>query len=160
MSRKTGRRGATPAIRQLVRLGVAHRVHDCGDARSGQEVADHLGVDGARVLKTLVAATPESLVVAVIPVPAQLDLKALAAHTGAKTAALAEESDAERATGYVVGGISPIGQKRRLPTVVDAGALAASSVFVSGGRRGLEIELAPDDLIEVTDATVAPLVRT
>jgi Cys-tRNA(Pro)/Cys-tRNA(Cys) deacylase len=125
----------------------------------GEEAADALGVDVARVFKTLVAQVDSALWVAVLPVPAQLDLKALAAAAGGKRATLADPADAERATGYVVGGISPLGQRKRLPTVVDAAALDHPTVFVSGGRRGLDVELAPADLVALTGAVVAPIAR-
>lgn len=118
-----------------------------------------MGVDAGRVFKTLVvsvaAAAKRVLAVAVVPVDRQLDLKAAAAALGHKRAEMAAAADAERATGYVVGGISPLGQRRRLPVVVDASAMAFATVFVSAGRRGLEVELAPDDLVDLTGAVVA-----
>jgi Cys-tRNA(Pro)/Cys-tRNA(Cys) deacylase len=162
--------GATPATRALSRAKVAHTVHafEVGDrSREGRdrigsfgaEAADALGVDVARVFKTLVAQVDAVLWVAVVPVPAQLDLKALATAAGGKRAVLANLADAERATGYVAGGISPLGQRRRLPTVVDASALDHPTVFVSGGRRGLDIELAGADLVRLTGARTAPIAR-
>jgi Cys-tRNA(Pro)/Cys-tRNA(Cys) deacylase len=111
------------------------------------------------VLKTLVADVDGKLTVGVVPVAAQLDLKALAAAVGGKKAALADQREAERTTGYVAGGISPLGQKRGLPTYVDASAEALATVHVSAGRRGLEIELAPADLVRAAAATVAPISR-
>jgi Cys-tRNA(Pro)/Cys-tRNA(Cys) deacylase len=149
---------------------VPHTVHafEAGDRsrdgrdRSGSfgaEAADALGVDVARVYKTLVAQVDEELWVAVVPVPAQLDLKALAAAAGGKRATLADPGAAERATGYVVGGISPLGQRKRLRTVVDATALDHPTVFVSGGRRGLDVELTATDLIQLTNARTAPISR-
>ena len=137
--------------------------HDPAAVSFGTEAADALGVDAARVHKTLVAVVargprPE-LVVAVVPVDAQLDLKALAEAVGAKRAELAPRADAERATGYVVGGISPLGQRRALTTVIDADATGFDTVYVSGGRRGLEIELAAADLAALTNATFAPLAK-
>jgi Cys-tRNA(Pro)/Cys-tRNA(Cys) deacylase len=154
---------ATPAIAALVRRGVDHRVHtyehDPAARSYGQEAADAMGVDPARVFKTLVAAVGSSLVVAVVPVTGELDLKALASAVGAKRADMADGAAAERATGYVLGGISPLGQKRSLATVVDESASTWDTVFVSGGRRGLEIELRPSDLVAATSARVAPIGR-
>jgi Cys-tRNA(Pro)/Cys-tRNA(Cys) deacylase len=125
----------------------------------GAEAAAALGVEVERVFKTLVADVDGRLWVAVVPVSAQLDLKALAAAAGGKRAELAEPGAAERATGYVVGGISPLGQRKRLPTVVDASALEHATVFVSGGRRGLDVELAGADLVRLTGARTAPVAR-
>jgi Cys-tRNA(Pro)/Cys-tRNA(Cys) deacylase len=122
-------------------------------------VADALGVPPERVFKTLVAEVDGDLVVAVVPVTGDLDLKALAAATGGKRAALAGRAAAERATGYVRGGISPFGQRRRLPTVVDATATGFDTVYVSAGRRGLQVELAPAELIRLTGATLAAIAR-
>ena len=154
-----GVRAPTPAVAALVRAGVTHQVHryehDPAVASYGSEAAEALGLDGGRVFKTLVTSAGGQLVVAVVPIEALLDLKALAAAVGAKSAEMADPPAAERATGYVVGGISPVGQKRRLPTVVDETAAAWETVFVSGGRRGLEIELAPDDLVAVTQGRLA-----
>jgi Cys-tRNA(Pro)/Cys-tRNA(Cys) deacylase len=124
-----------------------------------REAADALGVQPEQVLKTLVTSVGGDLVVAVVPSTAEVDLKALAAAMGAKSAEMATPGTAERATGYVVGGISPIGQKRRLPTIVDASASHWDSVFVSGGRRGLELELSVPDLVEVTGARLAAIAR-
>jgi Cys-tRNA(Pro)/Cys-tRNA(Cys) deacylase len=154
----------TPAIRLLERAGVEHRVHeyrhDEKAASYGLEAAHALGVHEAAVFKTLVASLSSGeLVVAIIPVACQLDLKALAAATGAKKAVMAEPRAAERATGYVVGGISPLGQKRSLSTVVDDSALTQAQVYVSAGRRGLEIALAPDLLVSLTGARVASIQR-
>ena len=125
----------------------------------GQVAAVALGVDPARVLKTLVTSVDGVLTVAVLPVTSRLDLKALAEAVGGKRADMADRRDAERATGYVVGGISPLGQRRPLPTVVDVGAAELPAVLVSGGRRGLDVELASADLIRLTQATVAPIAR-
>jgi Cys-tRNA(Pro)/Cys-tRNA(Cys) deacylase len=111
------------------------------------------------VFKTLLLDSGRGLAVAVVPVDRQLDLKAVAGALGVKTATMAEPAAAERSTGYVVGGISPVGQKRALPTVLDSSALQHDTVFVSGGRRGLDLELAPADLVRVTGATVAALGR-
>lgn len=158
---------STPATLLLTRLGVpftAHSYdHDSSTASYGREaahlLAPRLGIDAQRVLKTLLARVDEQLVVAVVPVTGALDLKALAASAGGKRARLAEAREAERATGYVVGGISPLGQRRRLPTYVDSAALQHPTVLVSGGRRGLDLELAPDELVRVTAAVTAPLAR-
>jgi Cys-tRNA(Pro)/Cys-tRNA(Cys) deacylase len=133
--------------------------HDPSAASYGLEAAERLGLDPARVLKTLCTLVDGALVVGVVPVTGQLDLKALAAAVGGKRAVMAEPAAAERATGYVVGGISPIGQRRAHPTVVDASATGFHVVYVSGGRRGLDLGLAPDDLVRVTRAVVAPIAR-
>lgn len=134
--------------------------HDPASGLSyGLEAAAVLGVAPERVLKTLVASVDGTLTVAVVPVAGQLDLKALAQAVGGKKAALADQPAAERATGYVVGGISPLGQRQRLRTVVDSSAHDHRTVFVSGGRRGLDVELSPADLIRLTDAMVAPIGR-
>jgi Cys-tRNA(Pro)/Cys-tRNA(Cys) deacylase len=125
----------------------------------GMEAAQALGLDPARVFKTLLADVDGRLTVAVVPVDRSLDLKALATAAGGKRAVLAEPAAAERATGYVVGGISPLGQRRRLATVVDSSALAWPTVLVSAGRRGLDVELAPDDLVRLTSAVIAPVSR-
>ncbi|MYW03941.1 Cys-tRNA(Pro) deacylase [Streptomyces sp. SID3343] len=153
----------TPATVALTREGVAYTVHayahDPDAASYGEEAAAVLGVSAGRVFKTLLADVDGALTVAVVPVAGKLDLKALAAAVGGKRAAMADPAAAERATGYVLGGISPLGQKRRHPTVVDASALAHESVYVSAGRRGLEIEVAPADLVRLTDAVTAPIGR-
>jgi Cys-tRNA(Pro)/Cys-tRNA(Cys) deacylase len=125
----------------------------------GLEAAQALGAEPARVLKTLVVDHAGGLAVAVIPVNGELDLKAMAAALGAKKVAMADPAAAERATGYVVGGISPLGQKRRLATIVDESASLWPTVFVSGGRRGLEIELAPADLVSLTGGVLALVAR-
>ncbi|GAB6039457.1 Cys-tRNA(Pro) deacylase [Endothiovibrio diazotrophicus] len=157
----------TPAVVAAQRAKVAHRVHsyahDPARRAFGEEAAEALGLPRERVFKTLVAALDgdsRRLAVAVVPVSAQLDLKAFAAAIGAKKAALAEAAAAERATGYVVGGISPLGQKRRLPALLDRSALHFETLFVSAGRRGLEIELAPADLQRLIGAKVAEIART
>ena len=125
----------------------------------GMEAAQALGLDPAQVFKTLLADVDGRLTVAVVPVDRSLDLKALATAVGGKRAVMAEPAVAERATGYVVGGISPLGQRRALPTVVDASALRWPAVLVSAGRRGLDVELAPDDLVRLTGASTAPVAR-
>ena len=164
--RGDGRSAATPATTALARAGVEHAVHpyahDPAVAAAdgfGLEAAAALQVAPERVLKTLVADVDGHLAVAVLPVTGRLDLKALAAALGGKRAAMAEPAAAERATGYVVGGISPLGQRRRLPTVVDASATGHPTVLVSGGRRGLDVELAPADLVRLTGAVVAAVAR-
>ena len=163
MTKRTRAAAATPAIAAALRAGVAHVVHryvGAGTAGDGYglEAAAALGVGADRVLKTLVAETSDDrLVVAVVPVSGMLDLRALATAVGARRAAMADGAAAERSTGYVLGGISPLGQRRRLPTVVHDGALAHPTVFVSGGRRGLELELDPDDLLRLVDGTTAAI---
>lgn len=154
----------TPAVLAARRAGIDCEILEyphSADAESfGLEAAAALAVDAARVFKTLVAELAGGeLVVAVVPVTARLDLKALAAAAGAKRARMADPEAAERATGYVVGGISPLGQRRRLKTVLDAAALDHPRVYVSGGRRGLEIALDPRDLADLTGASVAPVSR-
>lgn len=151
----------TPAIAELLRLRVDHRLHhfdhDSGTARYGVEAARALGVEPGRVLKTLVGSAGSALVVAVVPVDGTVDLRALAAAMGIKRVELAEPAVAERATGYVIGGISPIGQRRRLPTLIDDSASGWSTVFVSAGRRGLDVEVSPADLAAVTGARFASI---
>lgn len=158
----------TPAVRALERARVAHRVlsyaHDPAAPAFGLEAAEALGLDPGHVFKTLVVrldgvARAGGLAVALVPADRQLDLKALAHAVGAKRAEMADPAAAERATGYVVGGISPLGQKRELPTVVDASAVALAELYVSGGRRGLELALPPADLLRLTSATTAPIAR-
>ena len=148
----------TPAIAAATRAGVAFSVHEYAhDPRAasyGLEAAEKLGLDPARVFKTLVADVDGTLTVAVLPVEAQLDLRALG-----KRARMADASAAERATGYVTGGISPLAQRRALPTVVDESALEHETIHVSAGRRGLELELAAADLVELTGARVASIAR-
>jgi Cys-tRNA(Pro)/Cys-tRNA(Cys) deacylase len=162
--------GATPATRALTAAGVPYQAHAfAADDRSrpsssarlsfGEEAAEALGVPAARVYKTLVADIDGGLWVAVVPVTAQLDLKALAGAAGGKRAVMADPTAAERSSGYVVGGISPLGQRKALPTVVDSSALDHPTVFVSGGRRGLDLELAAEDLIRLTAARTAPIAR-
>ena len=153
-------RGTTATI-ALDRAKIQYKLHEYEHDRRresyGLEASEALGVPPGRVFKTLVAAVDGSLAVAVVPVHRQLDLKALAAAAGGKRAVMAEVAAAERATGYVAGGISPVGQKRRLPVVVDESALSLGTMFCSAGRRGLEIEIAPADLIKATGATVAAI---
>jgi Cys-tRNA(Pro)/Cys-tRNA(Cys) deacylase len=148
----------TPAVAAATRAGVPFTLHEYEhDPRAesyGLEAAEKLGVDPARVYKTLVADVDGTLTVCVLPVAAQLDLRALG-----KRAKLAERAAAERATGYVAGGISPLGQRKRLPLLLDGSAPAHETIHVSAGRRGLEIELAPDDLLRLTGGRLAPLAR-
>lgn len=163
--------GGTPATTTLDQAGVPHTRHTYAhDPRAvvdggsyGMEAAEALGLDPATVLKTLLVtlegAPRPGLGVAVVPVDRRLDLKAVAAALGVKKVTMAEPRAAERATGYVVGGISPIGQRTALPTVVDASAQGHPTVYVSGGRRGLDLGLSPADLVRVTGAVVAPVAR-
>ncbi len=151
----------TPATALLTKKGVTHRVHAYDhDPRAesfGLEAAEALGQPPDRVFKTLVADVDGTLTVGVVPVTGQLDLKALAAAAGGKKAKMAEIAAAERATGYVAGGISPLGQKKRLPVVIDTSARAFDTIFCSAGRRGLEIELSPDELAHLLGATFAEI---
>jgi Cys-tRNA(Pro)/Cys-tRNA(Cys) deacylase len=155
--------GGTPATRILADSGLKHVLrtyrHDTRFASYGMEAAQALGVDPARVFKTLIADVDGSLVVAIVPVDTQLDLKALAATVGGKRAELADVARAERATGYVAGGISPLGQKKAHPTVLDESALDHHTILVSGGQRGLDVELEPDGLIKLASARVARIAR-
>ncbi|MGZ4494577.1 MAG: Cys-tRNA(Pro) deacylase [Nocardioides sp.] len=155
--------GGTPATVALRRAGIAFTAHpyehDPAATSYGLEAAQALGLAPERVFKTLFVAVDGRLVVGVVPVSGQLDLKAVAAAVGGKRATMADPAEAERATGYVVGDISPVGQKRAHPTVVDASALTHPTVFVSGGTRGLDLEVAPADLVAVTRATVAAIGR-
>jgi Cys-tRNA(Pro)/Cys-tRNA(Cys) deacylase len=157
----------TPAMAALTEAGVAFTVHeyahDPGQRHFGDETIAVLGLNPARVFKTLVVDVNPggrpSLAVGVVPVAGTLDLKAIAAALGAKKAEMADPKAAERSSGYVVGGISPLGQRTKLPTVIDASALECATMFCSGGKRGLQLELAASDLAEVTGATFAPIGR-
>ena len=155
--------GGTPATVALTAAGIAFEVrtyeHDPRAASYGTEAAEALGVDPARVFKTLLASLDASLVVGIVPVTGQLDLKALARALGGSKAVMAEVAAAERATGYVAGGISPIGQKRAHPTVLDASALEHDTILVSGGRRGFDLELAPADLLRATGGVLGDIAR-
>jgi Cys-tRNA(Pro)/Cys-tRNA(Cys) deacylase len=163
------RSGGTPATLALTRAGVPFTEHvyrhDPGASSYGLEAAEVLGLDPEQVLKTLLVAVDSAgsaravLVVGIVPVSSQLDLKAVAAAVQGKKAVMAAPADAERATGYVVGGISPVGQKKAHRTVLDESALGFETVYVSGGRRGLDLGLSPADLVRVTNATVAPIRR-
>lgn len=156
----------TPAVQVLLDAGVAHRVlsFDAEHAASGEEgfgvqAARALGVPPERVFKTLMVARPDGdLAACCVPVSGRLDLRAAAAALGVKRVALAEPTVAERRTGYVRGGISPLGQRRRHRVVVDASALEGGRMYVSGGQRGLDLELAPEDLVRLTEAVVADVV--
>lgn len=152
-------KGGTPAILALERAGVAHSLHpydvDPDEANYGRLVAAAIGHDEACVFKTLVAVADGRPVVGIVPVAGSLSLKALAAAVGAKRAEMAAVDVAERLTGYVVGGISPLGQRKRLPTVLDASASSFERIFVSAGRRGLQVGVAPADLVRLAGATVA-----
>lgn len=158
-ARSTG----TPATTALDAAGVGYEVrsyeHRAGAPSYGLEAAAALGVDPARVFKTLLVTSGGSLAVAVVPVAGSLDLKAMAAALGEKKATMADPAVAERSTGYVVGGISPVGQKRALPTVLDVTATEHPTILVSGGRRGMDLELSPGDLLAVTGGTTAPIGR-
>ncbi|MFD3869599.1 Cys-tRNA(Pro) deacylase [Streptomyces sp. NPDC058623] len=153
----------TPAIVALTAAGVEFTTHayehDPAHPSYGEEAAEALGVPADRIFKTLVADVDGVLTVAVVPVSGSLDLKALAAASGGKRAAMADPTLAERTTGYVRGGISPLGQRKRLRTVVDASAADHPTVCVSAGRRGLEVELSPADLTALTAAVLAPIAR-
>lgn len=156
----------TPATRVLKRAGVSFQLHeyehDPGAPAWGLEAAEKLGFPPAQVFKTLLVTlegNTRRLAVGMVPVAAQLDLKAMAAALGVKKVAMARAEDAERSTGYIVGGISPLGQKKRLPMVLDASAAAHATILVSGGRRGLDLELAPEDLCRLTAARQAPIAR-
>ncbi|MFF5917003.1 Cys-tRNA(Pro) deacylase [Streptomyces flavochromogenes] len=155
--------GGTPATVALTAAGTPFTLHayehDPASPSYGEEAAEALGVSPDRVFKTLVADVDGELTVAVVPVAGQLDLKALASAVGGKRAAMADPAAAERTTGYVRGGISPLGQRKRLRTVLDASASDHASICISAGRRGLEVELSPADLAALTSAVVAPIGR-
>jgi Cys-tRNA(Pro)/Cys-tRNA(Cys) deacylase len=161
---------ATPAVRTLDQARATYSLHEYDPADGaaaagsgahgyGEVAVAALGADPAQVFKTLVARVDGALTVAVVPVSGQLDLKALAAAVGGRKAAMADPADAERSTGYVRGGISPLGQRKALPTVVDESALGFATVLVSAGRRGLQVELAPADLVRLTRARTAIIAR-
>ena len=160
----------TPAIDALRRAGVRFEVlsYDAPEANGrarderpsyGVEAAEALGIDPARMFKSLIATADGRLVTALVPVDRELDLKRLALAVGARKAALADPAAAERATGYVVGGISPLGGRRALPTFIDASAVGHRTVYVSAGRRGLQLAVAPDDLVRLTGAIVVAIAR-
>jgi Cys-tRNA(Pro)/Cys-tRNA(Cys) deacylase len=153
----------TPATVTLTKAGVRFTTHaydhDPAASSYGLEAAELLGLPPEQVFKTLFVDVDGRLVVGIVPVSRQLDLKAVAAAVAGKKAAMAHPAAAERASGYVIGGISPLGQKRAHPTVLDESALAHETVYVSGGRRGLDIGLAPRDLVRLTRATTAAIAR-
>ncbi len=154
----------TPAIKLACKAGIAHRIHqydhDPAAASYGLEAVDKLGLTAAQVFKTLVAELPGGeLVVAVLPVAGKLNLKRLAAAAGAKKAVMAKAAAVERSSGYVLGGVSPLAQKKALRSFIDSSAEGLSSVFVSAGRRGLEIELSPVDLQALCRGQFSPLVQ-
>nr|WP_274709824.1 Cys-tRNA(Pro) deacylase [Corynebacterium sp. c6VSa_13] len=163
VAKKKQKKGATPATLALERAGVAFSViefaHDPAVSSFGQEAAEALDRDPASICKTLLVDTDRGVGVAVVPVTGSLNLKAVAAALGAKKAAMCDPHAAERMTGYVVGGISPIGQKKALPTVLDSSIAQLDRVLVSGGKRGFDVELAPQDLAQVTGAVFAPIAR-
>jgi Cys-tRNA(Pro)/Cys-tRNA(Cys) deacylase len=148
----------TPAVAAAERAGVAFQIHsyehDPKRESFGLEAVDKLGLDAARVFKTLVVDSQGRLGIAIVPVTSQLDLKALG-----KRVAMADPHAAERTTGYVLGGISPLGLRHELPTTIDESALDHDTIFVSAGRRGVEIELDPKDLVRLTGADVRPITR-
>lgn len=160
-SKQTGQ--GTPATVALTKAGLSFSTHayehDPAAKSYGLEAAEALGLAPEQVFKTLLVEVDGKLAVGVVPVDRQLDLKAVAAALKGKKATMADPAAAERTTGYVVGGISPIGQKRALPTVIDSTATEHETVYVSGGRRGLDLGLAPADLISITAANTAPIAR-
>lgn len=160
MARRNNSQG-TPATAALTAAGVPFVLHpythDPSAASYGVEAAEALGIDPSRVFKTLMVDVEGRLAVGIVPVSGTLDLKAMAMALGAKKAAMADPAAAQRRTGYVLGGISPLGQRQPSPTVLDSSALGLETLLVSGGRRGLNIELAPADLVRLTDAVTAPI---
>jgi Cys-tRNA(Pro)/Cys-tRNA(Cys) deacylase len=163
MSKRTDATGSTPATIALTEAGVrflAHSYeHDAANTNYGLEAASALGLDPEQVFKTLLADVDGVIVVAIVPVTGTLDLRALARAIGGKKAVMADPAVAQRRTGYILGGISPIGQKNSHPTVLDETAELYPSIFVSGGRRGFDVELSPADLLRVTGGTVAAIAR-
>ncbi|WP_029069361.1 Cys-tRNA(Pro) deacylase [Jonesia quinghaiensis] len=164
MAKKSAAHGGTPAVAALNAAGISHTVHPYEhDPRTnlgyGLEAAHAIGVDPAHVFKTLMVSVDGKLCVGIVPVNCTLDLKAFAAALGGKKATMADMGSAQRATGYVVGGISPIGQKTLHPTVLDESALTVETVYVSGGRRGLDVGLSPTDLLAVTSGTTAAIAK-
>ncbi|KPQ30693.1 MAG: Cys-tRNA(Pro) deacylase [Marinobacter excellens HL-55] len=152
----------TPGILAAQKAKVSYTVHEYQHEPSaesyGTEAAEKMGVDPSRVFKTLVVSVDgKTLAVAVLPVTHLLSLKLIAKAAGAKKAAMADKLDVQRSTGYVLGGVSPLGQKKRLPSYIDASAQQFDTVFVSAGKRGLEIELAPADLARLTNGQFVPL---
>lgn len=165
--KKTASSGGTPATAALTAAGVEFVAtsydHDPSERHFGEATVAALGLDPARVFKTLVVHTGSGrppLAVGVVPVSCHLDLKAMASALGLKKVEMADPVIAERTTGYVVGGISPVGQRTPLPTVIDASALEFPTIYCSGGKRGFQVELRADDLARVTEATFAPIARS
>jgi Cys-tRNA(Pro)/Cys-tRNA(Cys) deacylase len=160
MARRNASQG-TPATAALAAAGVPFVLHpythDPSAASYGSEAAEALGIDPSRVFKTLMVEVEGRLAVGIVPVSGTLDLKAFATALGAKKAAMADPAAAQRRTGYVLGGISPLGQRQPSPTVLDSSALGLETLLVSGGKRGLDIELAPADLVRLTQAVTAPI---
>ena len=160
MARRNASQG-TPATATLAAAGVPFVLHpythDPSAASYGSEAAEALGIDPSRVFKTLMVEVEGKLAVGIVPVSGTLDLKAFAIALGAKKAAMADPAAAQRRTGYVLGGISPLGQRLPSPTVLDSSAVGLRTLLVSGGKRGLDIELAPADLIRLTQAVTAPI---
>ena len=155
----------TPAVKVLEKAKIPHSLHPYDPDHPyahgyGEAAVAALGADPRQVFKTLLARVDGALTVAVVPVSGQLDLKALAVAAGGRKATMADPADAERSSGYVRGGISPLGQRKALPTVVDDSALAFPTVMVSAGRRGLQVELAPADLVRLTRARTAAIARS
>lgn len=153
----------TPAVNIAKKSKIIYKLHEYNHDPSyesyGLEAADKLGVDAVRIFKTLVVTVDNELVVCIIPVSAKLSMKSIAKTIGGKKAAMAAQSDVERSTGYILGGVSPLGQKRRLKTVIDASAQKFSTIYVSAGRRGLEIELSPNDLQNLVNGKFCELVQ-
>ena len=159
----------TPAVAALVAAGIAHVVHEYtppgpaagrdGRPHYGLDAAAAIRVEPARIFKTLVVSVDGRLVVGVVPVAGELDLKAIAGAAGGRRAELADPAVAQRASGSVVGGISPLGHRRPMPVYLDSGAAAFATIYVSGGRRGLQVELAPGDLVRLAGATMASIAR-
>jgi Cys-tRNA(Pro)/Cys-tRNA(Cys) deacylase len=152
----------TPGIDAASNAGVFHTIHeyehDASSAGYGNEAADKLGVDPARIFKTLVVSVDgKTLAVGVVPVTGMLSMKLIAKAAGGKKAIMADPQEVQRRTGYVLGGVSPLGQKNRLNTFIDASAVGFETIYVSAGRRGLEIELSPDDLVRLTEGQLAPI---
>ncbi len=152
----------TPAINQAKKNKIVHTVHEYSHDESsesyGLEAAEKMGVPEERVFKTLVVTLDnKELAVGIIPVSSMLSMKLISKAAGAKKAAMADKSDVERSTGYVLGGVSPLGQKKRLKTIIDLSAKHYSTIYVSAGRRGLEIELGPDDLVKLTNGALAEI---
>ncbi|MBW8173257.1 Cys-tRNA(Pro) deacylase [Ornithinimicrobium sp. Arc0846-15] len=163
MAKKKRTAGGTPATAALDADGAPYRAlpyeHDPSAESYGLEAAQALGVDPARVFKTLLVKGESTLLVGIVPVSGALDLKTLAAAAGVKKVAMAGAQEAERSTGYVLGGISPIGQRKALATYLDASADNFETILVSGGKRGFDLELAPRDLLRLTGGSLAPIAR-